>query len=264
MLLNAVIIVLRETLEAGVLASLLLTVGNRFQLGLRWLWFALICGCLGALVYATNLGSVSRWFDYNGQEVVNASMQYGIYLCLLAVCLLISSPGRVTRKILGAFLAVTATLAFVREGTEITVFFMGLLHDSGAQVKALTSGFIGLMIGLSVGILIYYVIMSFKPAITRQIQMVMLVLMAAGMVEQATRLLLQADWLPATMPLWDSNGLLQEQSLSGQVAYAIFGYEATPTLVEVWFYFSAIGLILLSLFISRRFMNPANKRDYEL
>ncbi len=256
MLLDAVIIVLRETLEAGVLVSLLLVVGNRFRLELRWLWYALTCGFTGALVYATNLGSVSEWFGYVGQEVVNASMQYTIYLCLLVICWLISSPLRINPRILALFLAVTAALAFIREGTEITVFFMGFLHDEGVRVKAVTSGFIGLMIGVSVGVLCYYAITSVTPRISRLIQMVILILMAAGMVEQATQLLIQADWLPATMPLWDSNGILHEQSLSGQVAYAIFGYEATPTLVEVCFYISAIAFIPMVLLGFRYYLLP--------
>jgi len=253
MLLDAVIIILRETLEAGVLVSLLLTIAHRFHLGARWLFFALATGLVGAGVYAASLATVSTWFDDVGQEVINAAMQYGIYLSLLAISLLISLVATAKRRFLAGFLMLTVVLAVVREGAEITVFFTGYLQNEDVLSRALTGGFVGLMLGLSAGALCYYVIVSLSPTMERRIQHVMLALMAAGMVGQATQLLIQADWLPSTMPLWDTGGWLSERSVAGEIAYAIFGYEATPTPVEVGFYSVALALIPLSVMLCRHF-----------
>lgn len=252
MLLDAVIIVLRETLEAGILISVLLTISNQLKLGFGWLWFALTGSLIGSIVYVGNLGIVSEWFDYAGQEVVNATIQYGIYLCLLAICLLITSPNPTGRRTLTGLLSLAVILASIREGTEIILFFMGFLHDSNIFSKALTSGFIGLMIGFSVGALCYYAIVSSGHRWSRPIQIVVLTMMAAGMVAQATRLLIQADWLPSRAPIWDTRGLLPEPSLLGQLAYATFGYEATPTPIEAWLYIGALALIPLSILLIRR------------
>ena len=76
MLLNAVIIVLRETLEAGVLISLLLSISYRLELKFHWLWAALAGGLIGTWAYIMNLRKFSSWFEYTGQELINASMQY--------------------------------------------------------------------------------------------------------------------------------------------------------------------------------------------
>ena len=91
MLIDIVILVLRETIEAGALLSLLLCISNQHKLGYRWLWGGLLIGTISASIYAVNFGLVGEWFDYAGQEVINASMQFVIYGCLLFLC---SSPHR--------------------------------------------------------------------------------------------------------------------------------------------------------------------------
>ena len=63
----------------------------------------------------------------------------------------------------------------------------------------------------------------------------------------ATQLLIQADWLPSELPIWNSNKLLSEQSIIGQLASANFGYEATPTLIQLYFYLVSLSLIPLTL-----------------
>jgi high-affinity iron transporter len=143
-------------------------------------------------------------------------------------------------------------LAVVREGAEIAVFFFGYLQQEDVQTRALTGGFVGLMLGLSAGALCYYFIVSLSPVMERRIQYLLLALVAAGMVGQGTQLLIQADWLPSAMPLWDTGGWLSERSVAGEIAYAIFGYEATPTAVEVGFYAVALALIPLSMLLCRR------------
>jgi high-affinity iron transporter len=245
MLLDAVVIVLRETLEAGVLIALLLTVRHGLHLSNRWLWSGLGLGLVGAFVLAKNLGVVTEWFEYTGQEVVNASMQFGIYACLLLIGLLINLPGVRWRRFLEPVLGVCVTLALVREGAEVAVFFFGYMQDEGVFIMALTSGFIGMMIGLSVGVLIYHVVIGLRPLVIRTVQMTLLALVAGGMALQATQSLIQADWLTVSGALWNTGGWLSEQSVVGQVAYAIFGYEASPSATEVVMYLSSVGFFIL-------------------
>lgn len=251
MLLDAVVIVLRESLEAGIVISLLMSVSTRSGSGPHWFWSGLIAGVSGAALYAWNLGAVSGWFQGVGQEVLNAGLQYMIYLLVLAVVIMICRPTDRSLHLPGLMAAVVA-LAIAREGAEIIVFYYGYLHTEHILPKALTSGFIGLMIGMSVGALCYYLLLSLAEAAILPVQVCLLTLVAAGMVAQGSQLLIQADWLPAAMPLWDSNWILPEHTVAGQVAYATFGYEATPTPLEVIVYLGAIALAPLLLWTSRR------------
>ena len=68
---------------------------------------------------------------------------------------------------------------------------------------------------------------------------------------QASLLFIQADWLSYNMPVWDSSNIMSETSIIGQIAYAVFGYEATPSIASVFSYVFAIvfivgGLLMLA------------------
>lgn len=247
MLLNAIVIVLRETLEAGILMSVLLTVGRQLEIQGRWFAVALIAGIAGSFLYARYLGAISQWFDYAGQEVVNALLQYSLYWCLVVICVMSFNwqklPLPSSRHVMATFLGMSVVLACVREGSEIMIFFLGYLTDRDVMVKAMTSGFVGLMIGVSVGALCYYIIMMQRKPISRIIQLSLMMLVAGGMVIQATQLLVQVDWLSSTEPVWDTSFFLSESSIVGQLVYAIFGYEASPTQIEALMYIGSLLLI---------------------
>ncbi|EAW31776.1 iron permease, FTR1 family protein [marine gamma proteobacterium HTCC2143] len=250
MLIDAVVIILRETLEAAILIGILISISNSVSIKPYWLFLSLTCGIFSAVGYAASLGSISTWFDYVGQEVVNASIQYLIYGCLLATAVLTANSNLRLTFSLKLAMASAATLAMIREGSEIIIFFTGFLSKEHIMAEALTSGFIGLTIGMSVGALCYFSIIACPRKTRMKVQITLLSFIAAGMVAQATQLLIQADWLPSTGQLWDSTGILSEQSTVGQLAYATFGYEATPTPVEVYTYLIALLLIPTAIAIS--------------
>jgi high-affinity iron transporter len=81
-----------------------------------------------------------------------------------------------------------------------------------------------------------------------------LAIVAAGLAGQAAQLLIQADWLPAQNALWDTSAWLPEDSLAGQLLYALLGYEATPTPLQAGIYFVTLllPLVLLAIFAARR------------
>jgi high-affinity iron transporter len=51
------------------------------------------------------------------------------------------------------------------------------------------------------------------------------------------------------MPIWDSSKIMSETSIMGQIAYAVFGYEATPSIASVFTYLFAIVFIVGGLLI---------------
>lgn len=263
MLLDAIIIVLRETIEAGVLISLLLSMANRQRYPTRWLWLGLLGGGLGALAYAASAATIATWLDYVGLEVFNAALQYLICAALLVLIALMSQPHTRQQRGLRGLMALIVVLALTREGAEVLIFYSGFLVTESALSKPLTSGFVGLMIGMSVGALCYYLLMALRQTLALRWQLGLLTLVAAGMVMQATQLLIQADWLPAAMPLWNSSALLAESSVSGTLAYAVFGYEATPTALEVSLYLTALLLspALMGLCRWRHRQSAASPRE---
>jgi len=243
MLLETIILILRETLEAGVLLSLLISINSQHQSSLFWVWKSTVFGIIGAIFYASIYRHVNEWFDYTGQEIVNAGLQAAIYTCLIILCvwLILFSPKhfKQIKKIMGIAIA----LAICREGSEIIIFYSGLLQHEDVLINALTSGFIGLTIGISVGVICYFLVSSWSSTITKHLQLTLLALIASGLTVQTSQLLMQIDWIPSGMQVWDSSQFLSEHSILGQLIYAVFGYEATPTSVEVALYILTISII---------------------
>ena len=147
----------------------------------------------------------------------------------------------------------TVALAMVREGSELFVFYTAFLSQTGSALQAATSGFIGLSVGMSAGVIGYYSLVTQKPNIARIFQAVLLALIGTGMAMQATQLLIQVDWISVNEPIWDSSWLVAEASATGQVLYAVFGYEATPSMIEIILYFISMAMILGSMMLLKFF-----------
>jgi high-affinity iron transporter len=249
MLINSVIIVLREVLEAALMVSVLLAVSRILQLDIRWLRFALVAGLGGAAIYGHFLDTVSELFEGVGQELFNASLQFSVLVFLvIAVFLIARQRGQRCDRhtALPIFMALAVALAITREGAEVLIYVTGFWQMSDFLSSVGVGSLAGAAIGCSVGVLFYYLLLAVSPGRALLISVVLLGLAASGMSAQATGLLIQADWLSVDAPIWNSSGFIAEDSLTGQLLYALIGYEASPSAVEVATYASSIAVMALS------------------
>ncbi len=262
MLLDTITLVLRETLEAGILIAILLSIANIKRFSKRWLWAGLAIGSVLAYVYSINFDGVSEWLDYAGQEVLNASMQITVAVMLMLLVAWLIFKIETLEPAVPFVLAITVVLLLTRELTEMFIFYSGFFQVHEDWVTRLnsgiTSGFIGLMIGVSIGVLFHAAIRYWSDRAANRIQITLLSLVAAGLFVQATQLLMQVDWVSSTSAVWDSNWLIQESSIVGQMTYAVFGYEATPTVTEVVGYMGII-LCTVAMLILSRFMKDKSE-----
>jgi high-affinity iron transporter len=255
MLLNSVIIVLREVLEASLLISLMLLLSNMLKLSLSWLTWAVGAGLLGAFVYAHTLVFISDWFEGVGQEVVNALLQTLIYLLLAGFCIRLVNSHKMPKtpfslSIMRWVMAVCISLSMIREFSEIIIYLQVFSPTEQGFSSVVIGASLGVGIGLSISVIFYYALDYINNHRSNYIIIIILAFLAAGMLLQATQLLIQADWLPSQQPLWDSSAWIAEQSMVGQLLYAVFGYEATPSLLEVAIY--GVGLFIILFFIMRQ------------
>jgi len=254
MLTNSVIIVLREVLEAALLLSVLTATSRILRLSYRWLVIALVLGMFGAVVYGYYLAPVSDLFDGFGQEIGNALIQVVIFAALTAVVFVIAC--RTARPqcydtVLPVFIAVALALAITREGLDILVYVSGFWQLSNFFSAVGIGSLVGACIGFSVGVLVYFLLLAMPARRSVPVSVALLILIAAGMNSQAARLLIQADWLTAAGPLWDTSNILPEGSLVGQLLYALIGYEASPSAIEVIVHTTSIALITVAYFLGR-------------
>lgn len=254
MFLNAVILILQEILEAVLLLSMLLVLtghldsllGGKGHITRFWALPALGLGIAGALLYGWMIPVVSAWFDYVGLEVVNASLQLCIIACLLLFCFLPLHKVAASAQVLTACMIIVVALSIMREGSEIMLYMQGIVGDPENIPPVLLGALMALGIGLSSGILFYYMLGTMQPGWSFRAALLLLALFAGNMAAQAVLLLTQADWLPETVQLWDTSALVAEYSVVGQLLYALVGYEANPSLLQAVVYGFALLLVLAS------------------
>ncbi len=256
-MLNAVIILLREVLEAALIISVLTASSKLFDHKSWWLGCALMLGMGAALLYAWQLEWISGQFNGVGQEVFNAVLQIAIFGLLVifnwGIIRSAINKSRSTDATLSGLLpALCVALAITREGSEIFIYLYGFSYSREAFLPVLTGGSIGTGIGISVGVLLYYTIIYAPNRVRLWLVCGVTTLVAAGMVSQAAQLLIQADMLPSQMPLWDTTFLLPENSVLGQLLYALVSYESTPTAIEVITYWLGLALMLTAQWLGWR------------
>lgn len=247
MLLNAVIIVLREVIEASLIISVFLAYSQRFNQTEPWLLKTFLLGFIGATLYAANIAQLSQSFDGVGQELINAGIQIIIYSVLLVFLITaVRQPQTLSNKvILTAMMMIGVIFAAIREGSEIIIYIHGFVAVPELLQSVLLGSFIGAGIGVSIGICIYYALVNMPIKISVGVGYVLIVLLAGSMISQTIQQLTQADWLISQYPLWDTSMWISEHSITGQLLYAIIGYEATPTAIQVTAYLLAVLIIML-------------------
>jgi len=264
MLLNSVIIILREVLEVALLISVLLAFSKQLNLSYRWVVWSVGLGFSGAFAYAAIITTVSEWFEGVGQEVTNALLQFGIYILLLvfiAMALQQFKRTEVRLRFITLIMAVIVSLAITREGSEILIYLNNFIQVTDHFPAVLSGSVIGAGIGCSVGIIVYYLFCNVIPRWSVNAGIILLILIAAGMISQASLLLIQADWLPSQLPLWNSSEFISEESVVGQLLYAVIGYEATPTPIQAGFYLGGLILLTILFWIINRTSTSSSKTD---
>jgi len=263
MILSSVIIILGEVLEVAILISLYLALSFRSKVSYNWLGPSLLFGLIGAIIYAYCFDIVSQWFDGFGQEVINASIQVGIYVCLLLfnTIIFITNKTPAVTKYIRWVMAISVSLALTREGAEIFLYLSGFYTSESLMIPVITGSILGTGIGLSLGILIYYTFINMSPRTSLYMGYILLLFVSAGIILQAVRLMIQIDWFPAQEIIWDVSNWLSESSVAGRLLYTLMGYEATPTLLEIQLYIVAIAGVLFSTYITQLYISKKNRDD---
>lgn len=246
-MLTSVIIILREALEAALLISIMLALHQNLHFYRRWLVSALCLGSIGAFFYASHFGQISEWADGRGQEIVNGISLFIISLCLAGQIIGVTDhDGHSHLLTLGATTIIT--LSLVREGAEIIVYYSTIGIHPEKMSSMIIGGIVGFGLGICIGILVFVLL----SRITRQnlviTTSIFLALITAGLMTEVMQSAIQSGFVITDEPLWDTSAFIPEASVAGQLLYAVFSYESSPTAEEaiIW---AITNLVLLSVAI---------------
>ncbi len=236
-MLDSVIIVLRETLEASLLVSFLFVYSNIVRVRKLWMIWSILIGSLISLLLAIKMSEISEWFDGAGQEILFVIVLISLAILILISNLLIISSTKkaIVHRWHMLLYSLVIIIAMTMEGAEVIIYFESVFMNAERLSSNVLGGVLGLGVGISVGAVNYYFLAQLKQ-LSLTLCFVMLTLVSAGMVSQAISYLMQAGLVEDSYPVWDTSFLISEPSLLGQLLYALIGYEATPTHNQVVFY----------------------------
>jgi high-affinity iron transporter len=255
---GALIIVLREVVEAGLIVGIVLAATR--TLPSRGLYVAggILAGLLGAALVAAFAGTLANALAGVGQEVFNAAI-LGLAVIMLGWHnIWMARHGRqigedlrrLGRDVLSGSrsltaLAVVVAVAVLREGSEVVLFLYGVVISSGESgLSLMLGGLLGLLLGAGISALTYQGLAVIPPRHLFRVTSVLIGFMAAGMAAQCVAFLEQADIATALGDaVWNTSSVLADNSIAGRVLHTLLGYTGKPTELQLVVYLATLGTI---------------------
>jgi len=255
---GALIIVLRESVEAGLIIGIVLAVTRGMPFRIRTIAGGAVCGLLGAALVASFAGAISSALSGAGQEVFNASVLGLAVIMLTWHNVWMARHGRqmsedmrrLGRDVMSGArsmtaLAIVIALAVLREGSEIILFLYGVVLSSGESgISLLLGGVLGLVLGALISAFAYGGLAIIPARHLFKVTSILIAFMAAGMAAQSIAFLEQADIATALGGVvWNSSSLVADNSIAGRVLHTLLGYTGKPTQLQLLVYLATLGTI---------------------
>lgn len=250
MLINTVVLFLRDTLPIFLLISVLLAHPRVTAKSLLLQGLALM---VLALFTYTHLGRISEYAEGSGFELFKS---FWLAIAWVGMCILaFSTPSQRITFILGVPLLVWGI--GLPNSLHFMVYFVSELTRSNDSSLLLLGTTIGLGICVSIAILLNIVLTHF---IKHTMTIIFTSLFVAAQVANIALLLEQIDVFPAPYQVWNSSHVISDDSEYGHLLNALIGYEATPSVSYlVLFVFTFFVPVVISIFTPARHSHISSK-----
>jgi high-affinity iron transporter len=255
---GALIIVLREVIEAGLIVGIVLAATRTLPSRGRYVAGGILAGLLGAALVAAFAGALANALAGVGQEVFNAAI-LGIAVIMLGWHnIWMARHGRqigqdmhrLGRDVVSgsrslSALAIVVAVAVLREGSEVVLFLYGVVISSGESGLSLVlGGLLGLLLGAGMSALTYKGLAVIPPRHLFKVTSILIGFMAAGMAAQSVAFLEQADIATGLGDVvWNTSSVLADNSIAGRVLHTLLGYTGKPTELQLVVYLATLGAI---------------------
>jgi len=278
MLINTVILLLRDGLPIVLMWSLLLLTTNNYvahtktkvnQQNFRqniqpididpikeesqryyWLITAIFISIILTSILVFCLATISQFFEGKGIELLFSFIFISVYFSI--VFHLFCVIKKTSQHWVFASAMLSFTLLICVNASNFSLYFTQFWSQS--LLPALLIGLIlGTGICISIAILLYFSLRLIPKYYQNFSIYLLLLFFGCGQLNQAIDLLLQIDVLPSYPSLWDSSFLVNENKELGYFLMALLGYEATPSLLHVVIYGGALLLPISCFFTYQKF-----------
>lgn len=260
---DAILLVLREVLEAALIITMLMVMSRKLSIPLFWVLAALVLGTLCSWLLAHYAYTIADALEGTGQEWTNALLYLLVIVSFIVIAtliapLLFSAPPhkhyllsseaiKKYPRLLIACAVFAVGLSLAREVAEIWIYLGGFAQQPDKLQSALIGAAIGVGIGVSLGAITYYLLVFISVRLFLYLLFIFLMLLCGGLSMQIAKQLLQIGILDSAAPLWDSSNLINEHSWLGELLYALIGYDSSPSTIQVIFYWLAVAPLVLAV-----------------
>ena len=255
---GAALLTTREGLEAslivGIVLAYLAKTDNREHFRVIWAGTAaavLVSAITGAALFFT-VGAL----EGRSEQIFEGAAMFSAVAVLTWMIFwmrrqAMNLKGELEARIQGAIAAGSAIglasvvfFAVLREGWETALFLFAISESSTPAVTAIGAT-IGLVISITLGVALY---LGSRRLNLRQFFTftgILLIVFAAGLLAHGIHEWQEAGLLPMTVEhVWDTNGLVSEDSTFGEFLTTLFGYNGNPSLLEFVAWASYLGIAL--------------------
>ncbi len=267
------LLALREGIEAALIISIVLGMLRKMNRPDRApvVWLGVAGAVILSIAAAILLEVLGAEFEGAGEQLFEALTMLLAAAVLTWMIFWMQKQGRQVQKGLEAevrealsggqtvALFSVAFLAVLREGIELALFLTAVNFSEpavGTQAPILgwLGGILGLVAAIVMGWLMYESAIKLNLRRFFQITSIVLIFFAAGLVGHAVGEFNELGWIPPIIrQVYNLNQILPETTLFGQFLKTLFGYNASPSLTEMFAYIGYFVVVLgLMRFLNRK------------
>jgi high-affinity iron transporter len=244
MLINTVLLFLSNSLVIFMVIALLMSVKNKFHLPALTFYIGAIVGGVLMLTLWFYIDKISQMNDDTGLEWFYVGIHLIVYFLIL---LFVNTPNTIEQITSKSSIYAAAILALIimLQGTNFLIYFVGYWSATNGVNALFVGAVLGAGICISISILLYFFCLFLNERLYARSTEVVFILFACGLINKTSDLLLQIDFLPSTRMIFDLNFIVKETSELGHFLKALFGYDASLTILQVGLYFIALLMALI-------------------
>ncbi len=265
---TATLITFREGLEAalivGIVIGYLIKIGQGNRIKVAWAGVA--AAVVASFLIALGIQAVGAELKEPGEQIFEGTTMFLAVAVLTWMIFWMRSQARFLKGTLEKEVLTAATsgqtlalfgMAFVavfREGVE-TALILSASAFVADQRGTLVGAVLGLALAAGLGWFIYASTRRLNTRLFFNVTSVLLLFFAAGLLASGVHEFQEVNLLPATIPhVWDLNHILSETSPLGEIMKALFGYNGSPSLLEVISYVAywMVALVGVRWWVGRR------------
>jgi high-affinity iron transporter len=260
-MLSALLIALREGLEAALIVGIVLgylhRTGHRDRT--RYAWAGVASAALLSAVFAIGMRVIGAELQTPYEQMFEGTTMLLAVAVLTWMIFWMRYQARfiktdLERKVQSAVgdgqpwgLFVLTFLAVFREGLE-TALFLAANAFAADALGTVVGTLIGLALASIAGVLIYVYAVRLDVRIFFDITSLFLVIFAAGLLAHGVAEFQEIGWLPIlTNAAWDTKAMLSNDSTVGSILRSLVGYNDQPSLLEVATYIGYWVIILQAI-----------------